>query len=92
MPAVIGEFEELQSLALGTHNDKLRPGENPLADLKGGLTPAVLEKLRSDYMDNFALRDSRRDWDVQMQRCMVEAGQPAIKKSIVQPKDISMVT
>lgn len=88
VPAVIGEFEELQSLALGTHNDKLRPGENPLADLKGGLTPAVLEKLRSDYMDNFALRDSRRDWDVQMQRCMVEAGQPAIKKSIVQPKDI----
>lgn len=88
VPAVIGEFEELQSLALGTHNDKLRPGENPLADLKGGLTPAVLEKLRSDYMDNFALRDSRQDWDVQMQRCMVEAGQPAIKKSIVQPKDI----
>lgn len=88
VPAVIGEFKELQSLALGTHNDKLRPGENPLADLKGGLTPAVLEKLRSDYMDNFALRDSRQDWDVQMQRCMVEAGQPAIKKSIVQPKDI----
>lgn len=88
VPAVIGEFEELQSLALGTHNDKLRPGENPLADLKGGLTPAVLEKLRSDYMDNFALRDSRQDWDVQMQRCMVEAGQPAIKKSIVQPKDV----
>lgn len=88
VPAVIGEFEELQSLALGTHNDKLRPGENPLADLKGGLTPAVLEKLRSDYMDNFALRDFRQDWDVQMQRCMVEAGQPAIKKSIVQPKDI----
>lgn len=88
VPDVIGEFEELQSLALGTHNDKLRPGENPLADLKGGLTPAVLEKLRSDYMDNFALRDSRQDWDVQMQRCMVEAGQPAIKKSIVQPKDI----
>ena len=23
-----------------------------------------------------------------MQRCMVESGQPAIKKSIVQPKDI----
>lgn len=88
VPDVIGEFTELQSLALGTHNDKLRPGENPLADLKGGLTPAVLEKLRSDYMDNFALRDSRQDWDVQMQRCMVEAGQPAIKKSIVQPKDI----
>ena len=88
VPAVIGEFEELQSLALGTHNDKLRPGENPLADLKGGLTPAVLEKLRSDYMDNFALRDSRQDWDVQMQRCMVESGQPAIKKSIVQPKDV----
>lgn len=88
VPAVIGEFTELQSLALGTHNDKLRPGENPLADLKGGLTPAVLEKLRSDYMDNFALCDSRQDWDVQMQRCMVEAGQPAIKKSIVQPKDI----
>lgn len=88
VPDVIGEFEELQSLALGTHNDKLRPGENPLADLKGGLTPAVLEKLRSDYMDNFALRDSRQDWDVQMQRCMVESGQPAIKKSIVQPKDI----
>lgn len=88
VPDVIGEFEELQSLALGTHNDKLRPGENPLADLKGGLTPAVLEKLRSDYMDNFALRDSRQDWDVQMQRCMVEAGQPAIKKSIVQPKDV----
>lgn len=88
VPDVIGEFEELQSLALGTHNDKLRPGENQLADLKGGLTPAVLEKLRSDYMDNFALRDSRQDWDVQMQRCMVEAGQPAIKKSIVQPKDV----
>lgn len=88
VPCVIGEFTELQSLALGTHNDKLRPGENPLADLKGGLTPAVLEKLRSDYMDNFALRDSRQDWDVQMQRCMVESGQPAIKKSIVQPKDI----
>lgn len=88
VPDVIGEFTELQSLALGTHNDKLRPGENPLADLKGGLTPAVLEKLRSDYMDNFALRDSRQDWDVQMQRCMVESGQPAIKKSIVQPKDI----
>lgn len=88
VPDVIGEFEELQSLALGTHNDKLRPGENPLADLKGGLTPAVLEKLRSDYMDNFALRDSRQDWDVQMQRCMVESGQPAIKKSIVQPKDV----
>lgn len=88
VPAVIGEFTELQSLALGTHNDKLRPGENPLADLKGGLTPAVLEKLRSDYMDNFALRDSRQDWDVQMQCCMVESGQPAIKKSIVQPKDI----
>lgn len=88
VPDVIGEFEELQSLALGTHNDKLRPGENQLADLKGGLTPAVLEKLRSDYMDNFALRDSRQDWDVQMQRCMVESGQPAIKKSIVQPKDI----
>lgn len=88
VPAVIGEFTELQSLALGTHNDKLRPGENPLADLKGGLTSAVLEKLRSDYMDNFALRDSRQDWDVQMQRCMVESGQPAIKKSIVQPKDI----
>lgn len=88
VPAVIGEFTELQSLALGTHNDKLRPGENPLADLKGGLTPAVLEKLRSDYMDNFALRDSRQDWDVQMQRCMMESGQPAIKKSIVQPKDI----
>lgn len=88
VPAVIGEFTELQSLALGTHNDKLRPGENPLADLKGGLTPAMLEKLRSDYMDNFALRDSRQDWDVQMQRCMVESGQPAIKKSIVQPKDI----
>lgn len=52
------------------------------------MTPAVLEKLRSDYMDNFALRDSRQDWDVQMQRCMVEAGQPAIKKSIVQPKDV----
>lgn len=52
------------------------------------MTPAVLEKLRSDYMDNFALRDSRQDWDVQMQRCMVESGQPAIKKSIVQPKDI----
>lgn len=88
IPDVIGQFTELQSLALGTHNDKLRPGENPLADLKGGLTPAVLEKLRSDYMDNFALCDSRQDWDVQMQRCMVEAGQPAIKKSIVQPKDI----
>lgn len=88
VPDVIGQFTELQSLALGTHNDKLRPGENPLADLKGGLTPAVLEKLRSDYMDNFALRDSRQDWDVQMQRCMVESGQPAIKKSIVQPKDI----
>lgn len=88
VPDVIGEFEELQSLALGTHNDKLRPGENPLADLKGGLTPAVLEKLRSDYMDNFALRDSRQDWDVQMQRCMVESGQPAIKKSIVRPKDV----
>lgn len=88
IPDVIGQFTELQSLALGTHNDKLRPGENPLADLKGGLTPAVLEKLRSDYMDNFALRDSRQDWDVQMQRCMVEAGQPAIKKSIIQPKDI----
>lgn len=88
VPDVIGEFTELQSLALGTHNDKLRPGENPLADLKGGLTPAVLEKLRSDYMDNFALRDSRQDWDVQMQRCMVESGQPAIKKSIVQPKDV----
>lgn len=88
VPDVIGEFTELQSLALGTHNDKLRPGENPLADLKGGLTPAVLEELRSDYMDNFALRDSRQDWDVQMQRCMVESGQPAIKKSIVQPKDI----
>lgn len=88
VPDVIGQFTELQSLALGTHNDKLRPGENPLADLKGGLTPAVLEKLRSDYMDNFALRDSRQDWDVQMQRCMVEAGQPAIKKSIIQPKDI----
>lgn len=88
VPDVIGEFTELQSLALGTHNDKLRPGENPLADLKGGLTPVVLEKLRSDYMDNFALRDSRQDWDVQMQRCMVESGQPAIKKSIVQPKDI----
>ena len=81
VPDVIGEFTELQSLALGTHNDKLRPGENPLADLKGGLTPAVLEELRSDYMDNFA-------WDVQMQRCMVESGQPAIKKSIVQPKDV----
>lgn len=52
------------------------------------MTPAVLEKLRSDYMDNFALRDSRQDWDVQMQRCMVESGQPAIKKSIVQPKDV----
>lgn len=88
VPDVIGEFTELQSLALGTHNDKLRPGENPLADLKGGLTPTVLEELRSDYMDNFALRDSRQDWDVQMQRCMVESGQPAIKKSIVQPKDI----
>lgn len=88
VPDVIGEFTELQSLALGTHNDKLRPGENPLADLKGGLTPAVLEELRSDYMDNFALRDSRQDWDVQMQRCMVESGQPAIKKSIVQPKDV----
>lgn len=88
VPDVIGEFTELQSLALGTHNDKLRPGENPLANLKGGLTPAVLEKLRSDYMDNFALRDSRLDWDVQMQRCMVESGQPAIKKSIVQPKDV----
>lgn len=88
VPDVIGQFTELQSLALGTHNDKLRPGENPLADLKGGLTPAVLEKLRSDYMDNFALRDSRQDWDVQMQRCMVEARQPAIKKSIIQPKDI----
>lgn len=88
VPDVIGEFTELQSLALGTHNDKLRPAENPLADLKGGLTPAVLEKLRSDYMDNFALRDSRQDWDVQMQRCMVESGQPAIKKSIVQPKDV----
>lgn len=34
VPAVIGEFTELQSLALGTHNDKLRPGENPLADLR----------------------------------------------------------
>lgn len=88
VPDVIGEFTELQSLALGTHNDKLRPGENSLADLKGGLTPAVLEELRSDYMDNFALRDSRQDWDVQMQRCMVESGQPAIKKSIVQPKDV----
>ena len=52
------------------------------------MTPAVLEKLLSDYMDNFALRDSRQDWDVQMQRCMVESGQPAIKKSIVQPKDV----
>lgn len=95
VPAQIGELSELQTLMLGTHNDLLGygagDGQSALANMKGELTAAKLEKIRSDYMDNFVARDLRDDLSEPLKMAMEIKGdytRKAARKS-VSPKDVN---
>lgn len=74
VPAAIGQLSELQTLALGTHNDLVGymdgDTDGSLTSLKGELTPDKLAKIRSDYMDNFVAHDLRDDLSEPLQLAM----------------------
>ena len=96
VPAEIGELTELQTLALGTHNDLLTyentdKHEDPLTSLKGQLTPARLTELRNDYMDNYARHDLREDLSEPLQLALKikENYQPTKQRKGIQPKDVA---
>lgn len=78
VPEEIGVLTALQTLALGTHNDLLGyvPGEEQatLTSLKGELTPEKLAKIRTDYMDNYVVRDIREDLSEPLQLAMEMKG------------------
>lgn len=62
VPAEIGQLSELQTLALGTHNDLLGyDNKDPLTGMKGQLSAEILKKIRTDYMDNVVAHDIRAD-------------------------------
>lgn len=92
VPAAIGQLSELQTLALGTHNDLLSYEYNdPLTSLKGQLTPAVLKALRNDYMDHVASHDLKSDLSEPLQLGMKIKGDynPEKQKKGIQTKDVS---
>lgn len=91
VPAAIGQLTELQTLALGTHNDLLTyENKNPLTSLKGQLTPSALKAIRDDYMDNVASHDIRADLSEPLQLAMKIKGtyNPEIQKKGIQTKDV----
>lgn len=91
VPAAIGELAELETLALGTHNDLLR-GEtpDPLTSLKGELNETVLKSIRSDYMDRFVNHDLNSKLTKELQLAMEIKGnyKPSVQKKAISPKDI----
>lgn len=92
VPAAIGQLTELQTLALGTHNDLLSyEYTDPLTSLKGQLTPSVLKALRNDYMDHVASHDIRADLSEPLQLGMKIKGKynPEKQKKGIQTKDVS---
>ena len=91
VPAAIGELSELETLALGTHNDLLR-GEtiDPLTSLKGELDESHLNAIRSDYMNRFVDHDLKSKLSKEMQLALEIKGiyKPSIQKKAVAPRDI----
>ena len=70
IPESIGQLTALQSLYLGTHNDKQHPnvpnGSSKDARIKFAKamlnpTPENIQIIRNDYMDNYVIRDIRED-------------------------------
>lgn len=71
IPAAIGQLTAMQSLYLGTHNDKQHPNvpngasaesRRKFAQAMMNISPENLQVLRNDYMDNYASHDIRADF------------------------------
>ncbi len=95
VPAAIGELSELQTLMLGTHNDLLGYGgtdnQSALTSLKGELTPDILAKIRSDYMDNFVSHDLRDELSDPLKMALEIKGlyKPKAERKGISPKDVN---
>lgn len=95
VPAAIGELSELQTLMLGTHNDLLGYGgtdnQSALTSLKGELTPDILAKIRSDYMDNFVSHDLRDELSDPLKMALEMKGEYKRKaeRKGISPKDVN---
>lgn len=95
VPAAIGELSELQTLMLGTHNDLLGYGgtdnQSALTSLKGELTPDRLDKIRSDYMDNFVSHDLRDELSDPLKMALEMKGEykRKVERKGISPKDVN---
>lgn len=95
VPAAIGELSELQTLMLGTHNDLLGYGgtdnQSALTSLKGELTPDILAKIRSDYMDNFVSHDLRDELSDPLKMALEMKGEykRKVERKGISPKDVN---
>lgn len=92
VPAEIGQLSELNTLALGTHNDLLGfDNKDPLTSLKGQLTANDLKAIRNDYMDHFVAHDIREDLSDPLQLGMEIKGAYKRKKTRkgITTKDVS---
>lgn len=95
VPAEIGELSELQTLMLGTHNDLLGYGgtdnQSALTSLKGELTPDRLDKIRSDYMDNFVSHDLRDELSDPLKMALEMKGEykRKVERKGISPKDVN---
>lgn len=95
VPAEIGELSELQTLMLGTHNDLLGYGgtdnQSALTSLKGELTPDILAKIRSDYMDNFVSHDLRDELSDPLKMALEMKGEykRKVERKGISPKDVN---
>ena len=95
VPAAIGELSKLQTLMLGTHNDLLGYGgtdnQSALTSLKGELTPDILAKIRSDYMDNFVSHDLRDELSDPLKMALEMKGEykRKVERKGISPKDVN---
>ena len=95
VPAAIGELSKLQTLMLGTHNDLLGYGgtdnQSALTSLKGELTPDILAKIRSDYMDNFVSHDLRDELSDPLKMALEMEGEykRKVERKGISPKDVN---
>lgn len=91
VPAEIGQLSELQTLALGTHNDLVGyDNKDPLTSLKGQLTATDLKNIRADYMNNFVAHDIRASLSSPLQLALEIKGKykrETTRKGIT-PKDV----
>ncbi|WP_303012869.1 DUF4458 domain-containing protein [uncultured Bacteroides sp.] len=81
VPEQIGELTALESLALGTHNDLMRPQHDELSAAMKNLTEENLKIIRNDYMDNVVKHDLRSDFSEPLRWGMKEKGVSIAPKS-----------